>query len=130
MLTIYCDGGCLNNQTPDKREAFGSFTTFDSEVPAHLFNNYKFQFNNKTNNEAEYMSFEKALDHVLSMKKEKDVIEIRTDSQLIIGQLTQNWKINQKLFNLVSRIKRKLLFFPNIKIIKISGVEMKKILGH
>ena len=127
MLIIYCDGGCLNNQDESKRRAYGSFKVSDG---VNILHHDMFYFKNETNNEAEYMALEKALDHVLSMKKEKDIIEIRTDSQLVVGQLTQNWKINQKLFKLVFRIKNKLLFFPDTKITKISGVEMKKILGH
>jgi len=58
---------------------------------------YEYQL---TNNEAEYYALIEALKHV----KSGDIIY--TDSQLILGQLFHNWKINyEHLRNLVNIVK-------------------------
>lgn len=126
-LRIYCDGGCLNNHEADKREAYGSFAVYENLT----FITYStFKFNKETNNVAEYLALEKAIEYLLKYEREKEDITISTDSQLLIGHLTQNWKIKKELSVLVNSIKQKIAMFSNLKLVKITGKEMKMIIGH
>ena len=49
----------------------------------------------KTNNEAEYLAVLQALTLVRQLKYEVDIIDVYSDSKLVINQLKGNWKINK-----------------------------------
>lgn len=128
-LTIYCDGGALNNQDALKRQAYGSFALYDKDM--HLITTHFNEYGNMTNNEAEYLALRDALDHVISMGVKDVELIIRTDSQLVEGQLTKGWKIKHlHLAPLVFQLKNKLASFKSWQIQKVTGQTMKSILGH
>ena len=130
ILTIYCDGGCFNNQDANKRFGYGSFIILENNT---MIESNQFEYGRITNNEAEYFALTSALDHVISMKKEDEEISliIKTDSQLVEGHLMKGWKTNQRMWTLVMGVKHKLnTNFKSWKIEHISGTDMKKILGH
>ena len=131
---IYCDGGSLGNNNKEKpSEGYGSFII----KPDIMEQRFMQRFGNYTNNQAEYgaviasLSYLKAACLVKGIKhKEQDVI-IRTDSQLVIGQLSKNWKVKApNLLQLVTKAYDEMDHFKSVKFEHISGVEMKKILGH
>ncbi len=121
---FWIDGGCRGNQAHGKREAYGSIS--DGEAVQRV------QFSNAhTNNEAEYMALSVLLGNLLSHRVDprKPQTNIYTDSQLLVGQLAQDWKVNAK--NLValhdevaSRLQRtgaKLIWVPRYRIVKQLG---------
>jgi ribonuclease HI len=88
---FWVDGGCRGNQAHGKREAYGSFS--DGETVERL------QFATaRTNNEAEYMALSALLGKLLNNRADarKPQTNIYTDSQLVVGQLTQGSKVRAK----------------------------------
>src|SRR5258708_1497687 len=84
---FWCDGGCHDNGGSVPR-AYGSYS--DGK------NTWTHQFPKlSTNNEAEYATLIRLLEQIPGASK----CEIRTDSMLMVGQLTQDWKV--KAQNLV-----------------------------
>lgn len=138
-IEIICDGGCRNNQTPEKREAYGSFiiTATPILIPPPPVIHKRF-YGNKTNNEAEYMALIDALEFVKSLYNGKLVekLVIKTDSQLLIGHLSQGWRIKQPhLYELYAKVKHLLVdvaIFPITGVVfeKINEKDMKQIIGH
>lgn len=122
---FWIDGGCLGNQAHGKREAYGSIS--DGETVKRL----RFP-TASTNNEAEYMVLSVLLDNLLSNRLDptKPQTSIYTDSQLLVGQLTQGWKVNAD--NLLSLHKESAskLRRTGATLTKIPRPEIVKRLGH
>ena len=98
-FTIICDGGSLGNNVAGGGEGYGSFVI----LPDVMTQRFTQRFGPKiTNNEAEYMILTTALDYLKSVLYGQDIplmrvsVEVQTDSQLIVGHLTKNWKITAK----------------------------------
>jgi ribonuclease HI len=121
---FWVDGGCRGNQAHGKREAYGSMS--DGKTVERV------QFANAhTNNEAGYMTLSVLLENLLSNRVDprKPLTNIYTDSQLVVGQLTQGSKVKAK--NLLalhdeaaSRLRRtgaKLIWVPRPEIVKRLG---------
>ena len=131
---IVCDGGCLGNGT-DHTRGYGSFklTTKDGRTKM-----VRLEFPSAdTNNKAEYLSVINALKHVATVIKHanrnlKDYsIEIRMDSALVINQCNSLWRCKSVgLLSLFDEAKELLNMFKLCTFVKISGDEMKGILGH
>jgi len=131
---ITCDGGSLNNQVAEKRQGYGSWTI---NPPGKHGDIVTYNFGKGvTNNEAEYMALIKALEHIsyfftrgMDLKTIK--LTVRTDSQLVIGQLSRNWKIKAaNLRPLVIKASSLCQQFFVVEFEQMTGVEMKQILGH
>lgn len=131
---IVVDGGSLGNGTIDSK-GYGSFqlTTRDGKTTIQ-----RFEFGtNLTNNQSEYMALIKALQHVSAViftanKIHSDYsIQVKMDSALVIGQCHFGWRCKvpylQYLRDQVMMLKSE---FKLVDFYKISGVEMKRILGH
>lgn len=135
-FTITCDGGSLDNQSKN-RHGYGSFMIQIEGSPSTVRANRMDFGAGVTNNEAEYKALIAALEHICdafavaegNLKAVK--LKIRTDCQLIIGHLTQNWKIKaESLRPLAIKASAMLQQFDSFIFEKISGDEMKTILGH
>ncbi len=127
ILDIWCDGGCYNNQMKDKdkADAYGSFLFEGREIVRLKFPDLN------TNNQAEYMILIKVLEELYTRDTHNIRANIHMDSELVIKQLTNGWKVkSENLFNLYSRAKYLLGNLPGVKLHKISGKQMKIILGH
>ncbi len=134
LYTIYCDGGSLGNNDKSKpSEGYGSFII----KPDIMEQRFMQQFASYTNNEAEYAALTVALSYLKAAcgvrgidYREQDVL-VRTDSQLVIGQLSKNWKVKAlNLIPFITRAQDEMRWFKSVTFSHISGVEMKKILGH
>ena len=125
---VTCDGGSLNNQGAEK---FG-YGSYQIEVNGKIYGPYRHEFGNATNNEAEYKALLKALRHVAYYAPVGASVEVRTDSQLVVGQVTQGWKVKaanlQPLVDAAKEMVRDL--GGNVTFVKIPGDAMKAILGH
>ena len=121
---FWVDGGCRGNHAHEKREAYGSISD-GTTVERLQFPNYH------TNNEAEYMALLVLLVNLVSNRTDpqKPQTRIYTDSQLMVGQLTQSWKVDASnllaLHNEVAlRLRRsgaKLIWVPRSQIVKQLG---------
>lgn len=134
MYTIYCDGGSIgNNDKTTLSYGYGSFII----KPEIMEVGFRQRFGSCTNNEAEYLILIASLQYLNAALyirqynlKEQEVL-IRTDSQLVIGQLSKNWKVKaENLIELNQRAKKEIQKFKSVEFKHISGIEMKKILGH
>ncbi len=91
---FWVDGGCLgNNDAHGKREAYGSLSDGKTIMRRRFAKA-------RTNNEAEYMTLLAALKNMLMNRTDLNGPTIFTDSQLMVGQLTQGSKV--KATNLVA----------------------------
>lgn len=133
---IVADGGSLGNGTAHSI-GYGSFVV---EVPSQNFVSQRLKRNfgiGITNNEAEYMIVIAVLEFMLrgiknGMASAADrSICIKTDSQLVVGQLTQGWKVNaENLRPLYRKVIDLMKEFSLVLFQKIDGKEVKRILGH
>jgi ribonuclease HI len=131
---IYCDGGSQgNNDKTIESYGYGSFII----EPDIMKTAFRQRFGKYTNNEAEYGALIAALSYLKSACQVKGIdytkadVIVRTDSQLVIGQLSKGWKVKaHNLLPFIDRSKEEMKWFKSVTFKHISGVEMKKILGH
>lgn len=124
-FTIYIDGSSRGNPGPA-----GLGALFVNEKDKSL-KKYSQFLGEKTNNEAEYLALIFALKKAKFLlgkeKIKKALIEIKSDSQLLIKQINGQYKIKepkiQKLFIEVWNLK---IDFPNLKFILIPREKNKE----
>jgi ribonuclease HI len=131
MLYIYIDGGVRNNQTPNKRQGYGSILVTTAEYPNHqagLRVCKRFDFGNVTNNQAEYLVLLKALEYCIG-EFEPDVY-IFTDSQLVYKQINGEYDIKNpellKIYRDIIRYKK----LTRATIWNVPREQILTILGH
>jgi len=133
-LTIICDGGSLNNGTPNA-VGYGSFMVLAGDNKTGKIHQKQFGLG-VTNSEAEYKAVISALEHVsvafISAGIDLKTIQltIRTDSQMVIGHVCNDWKIKPHLIPLRNRAMELCDLFAWATFVKMTGDEMKRILGH
>lgn len=99
---IYTDGGSRGN--PGHAAAAFVMKTEDEKTML----GEGFYLGIGTNNEAEYAAVLKALERVAADNENLGLIDIefRADSQLVVQQLSDNWKVkNERIRNFYNRIK-------------------------
>ncbi len=109
-ILIYTDGGARGN--PGPAGAGVHIVDQDGLVLAEtaLF------LGHKTNNEAEYLALEGALDLLLAKNLAHPQVKLyfHLDSKLVVEQLSRRWKIKeQRLAELAQEIWRKLTTLPH-----------------
>lgn len=87
-VVIYTDGGSRNNPG---NAGIGAVIYIDGEKKAELSEFLGIQ----TNNWAEYEAVFRALTKAKELGLEKMNIEVRLDSELVVEQLSRNWKIKK-----------------------------------
>jgi ribonuclease HI len=94
---IYCDGGCSQNGTREAR-AYASYS-LESRAGQRQVVRLNDLPNVSTNNEAEYVAFISALVDLrgrierAGKNPRSYSVTVCTDSQLLVGQLTQGWHV-------------------------------------
>ncbi len=120
---FWIDGGCLgNNDAHGKRNAYGSI----SDGKAIMRRRFA---KARTNNEAEYTTLLAALKNMLMNRTDPNGPTIYTDSQLMVGQLTQGSKVkaenllalHDEAALLLAKTKAKLLWLSRDKIVEKLG---------
>lgn len=113
---IYTDGGSRGNPG----DAASAFVLTDEKGKKLEEKGYYIGLG--TNNEAEYSAVEKALEFIIETYQDikKVDVEVRADSQLVVSQLSDLWKLKN------DRLK---VFYNRIKCLenKIGNVEYKYI---
>lgn len=133
-LTIICDGGSLGNGSIDSI-GYGSFMALVGDNKSGKIHQRQFG-EGVTNSEAEYKALIAGLEHVstafISAASDLKTIEltIRTDSQMVIGHICEKWKTKPHLIPLRNRASELCDLFAKTTFVKMSGDEMKLILGH
>lgn len=113
MIQVYIDGSSKGNPGPG---GAGIVIYRDGAI----FSMHGIPLGHVTNNQAEFL----ALKHVLTQLKEQSLadspINILSDSTLVVGVFSQNWKARANL-ELVMEIKGVLKDFPNTTFSYVRG---------
>lgn len=133
---VWCDGGCANNGNRGLARGYASFlleTCTGKQQTVRLDNLPGVT----TNNEAEYVAFISALVDLRGRieragKSPRDYsVAIYTDSQLVVGQLTQDWKV--KATNLRPLVEEAVVLmrtFGRCDLVKVPRDKIVRVLGH
>jgi ribonuclease HI len=116
-LIIYTDGGSRSNSATEPGPASCAFVAFDEQ---HKYVACLNETLIGSNNIAEYRGLLLAvnsLDPLLDFTSDVDRIEFRADSQLLVNQMTREWRCkDENLIVLQHRIREILAFYPGIVI--------------
>jgi len=119
---LVSDGGKMQDDL-----MYGSFSVFN---PSGNFEyNKKFILGIGTNNRAEYMS----LIHGLNWCLENNILKVKamTDSKVVINQVYNIWKCNDKtLKKYKKKVEDLMLYFNTIHLCYMNEKQVKNILGH
>ncbi len=114
MINVYIDGSSKGNPGPS---GAGVFIQYDDRQTISI---HGIPLGYVTNNQAEFL----ALKHALTQLKEQllsgSPINILTDSTLVVGVFSQNWKARANL-DLVVEIKVILREFPQVTFTYVRG---------
>ena len=111
-ILIYADGACRNNQAEENIGAYGVVLLYGDNKKE-----LSGVFKNTTNNKMEILAVIEALK---ALKRYDLPIEIYTDSQYVVGTMTQNWRRNanhEYWFELDQLVEK----CTDIKFIKVKG---------
>ena len=119
---FWIDGGCRGNHAHGKREAYGSISDGKAIMRRRLAKA-------RTNNEAEYMTLLASLKNILMNRTDPTEPTVYTDSQLMVGQLTQGSKVkaenllalHEEAALLLAKTKAKLVWLTRPKIVEKLG---------
>ena len=122
--TIFCDGGSLNNQSAEKRNAYLSYKVNDVIYREK-------DLGKLTNNEAEYRSLISSLNFLLDNRLQNNEVIINMDSALVVNQVNGNWKIKSPSLIKLNKVSKNLVDkFPKLILQWIDNLKMKQVLGH
>ena len=132
---VYCDGGCLQNGTREAR-GYASYLLQSRTGKKQLV-----RLNDlpgvTTNNEAEYVALISALVDLrgrierAGQNPRNYSVVVHTDSQLLVGQLTQGWKSKAaNLRPLVDEAAALIQAFGHCDLVKVPRDEIVRVLGH
>ena len=131
---VTLDGGALNNGAAGST-GYGSYYL---EARTGQKQMARLDFGRGvTNNEAEYRTLIAALKDLVSritragMSPSEYSLLAHTDSQLVVGQLTQGWKVKAaNLRPLVSEAASLVQVFGRCDLVKVPRDEIVRVLGH
>ena len=116
-LIIYTDGGSRSNSATEPGPASCAFVAFDEQ---HKYVACLNETLIGSNNVAEYRGLLLAvnsLDPLLDFTSDVDRIEFRADSQLLVNQMTREWRCkDENLIALQHQIREILAFYSGIVI--------------
>lgn len=119
MTIIYCDGGCYGNGTTNA-QTYGSFSV-NGQV-------HRVPVNGNTNNQAEYLTLIEALKYCRDNQIRQP--EIRTDSQLVVNQVTARWSVKQQELRPLCDRARQLWFLLDATLVWVPRDQIVSVLGH
>ena len=144
-IVVVCDGGCHNNQTPEKRVAYGSLAVFKDGVRKlmHYAKDGKtveaFQarcdWGSVTNNQAEFKTMLMALYYLreaFARSAKPFNATICSDSELVVNTakgINKKFKV-AALGELAEELMVLLATMPTVKVEWIDNIIVKEILGH
>jgi len=115
MWSLYTDGGCKPN--PGKSSYCAALYSNDELVES--IGGFA---GISTNNIAEYRALLAGLELLDIHCKPSDKIDVHIDSQLVINQVTNKWKVrHEDLIDICNQCKSKLVYFTNLSIHWVKG---------
>jgi ribonuclease HI len=126
------DGGSRGNGAAN--EGYGSYVLSTRDGRKETI---RLDLGTATNNEAEYQTLIAALKDLVGRIQRADrdpsgySLLAHTDSQLMVGQLTQGWKVEAaNLSPLVDEAKSLMQAFGRCDLVKVPRDEIVRVLGH
>jgi ribonuclease HI len=132
---VCCDGGCLQNGT-EQAQGYASYL-LETRCGKRQVVRLADLPGVTTNNQAEYVALISALVDLrgrierAGMKPPNYHVVVHTDSQLLVGQLTQDWKVKAaNLRPLVDEAGLLMQTFGRCDLVKVPRDEIVRVLGH
>ena len=130
-IFIYADGGCKGNGTGHP-EAYGSFAV---KYKGDIKRRRECKFPEaSTNNEAEYGALLAAFTYISELRdsgKPLPDIEILMDSELVVSQLTNGWKVKAANLKSLHQAARAWMDSnPTVELHHVPREQIEAVLGH
>jgi ribonuclease HI len=131
---VVSDGGSRGNGKGGANEGYGSYKIEARDGRQQIV---RLDLGTATNNEAEYRILIAALKDLLGRirrtgKRPADYsLLVQTDAQLLVGQLTQGWRVKAgNLRPLVDEADGLIQAFGRCDLVKVPRDEIVRVLGH
>ena len=115
MIEIYIDGSSKGNPGPG-----GAGIVIKDASTQEILSTHGIPLGHVTNNQAEFLALQHALIELKRRSLSEHPINILTDSQLVVGIFSQNWKAKANL-ELVMEIRNLLSDFPKLSFGYVRG---------
>ena len=108
MIEVYIDGSSKGNPGPG-----GAGIVIQNKATQETIGIHGIPLGYVTNNQAEFLALKHALMELKNQRPSRDPVNIFTDSQLVVGIFSQNWKAKANL-ELVMEIRDLLKEFSQL----------------
>jgi ribonuclease HI len=115
MFEIYIDGSSKGNPGPG-----GAGIVIKKAATEELLSAHGIPLGHVTNNQAEFLALKHALSGIKTRNLSGQPIKILTDSQLVVGIFSQNWKARANL-ELVMEIRKLVKELPQLTFAYVRG---------
>ena len=115
MIDVYIDGSSKGNPGPG-----GAGIVIQETVTKEIIGIHGIPLGTVTNNQAEFLALKHALTELKTQRLSREPVNILTDSQLVVGIFSQNWKARANL-ELVMEIRDLLKEFPQLTFAYVRG---------
>jgi len=115
MIEIYIDGSSKGNPGPG-----GAGIVIKDASTQKILSTHGIPLGHVTNNQAEFLALKYALTELKTRALAECPINILTDSQLVVGIFSQNWKARANL-DLVLEIRELIRDFPHLTFAYVRG---------
>lgn len=115
MIEIYIDGSSKGNPGPG-----GAGIVIQDKATQETIGIHGIPLGCVTNNQAEFLALKHALIELKTQRLSHEPVNIFTDSQLVVGIFSQNWKARANL-ELVMVIRDLLKEFPQVTFAYVRG---------
>ncbi len=115
MIEVYIDGSSKGNPGPG-----GAGIVIQGKAAQETLGIHGIPLGYVTNNQAEFLALKHALTELKTQRLYREPLNILTDSQLVVGIFSQNWKARANL-DLVVEIKAILREFPQVTFTYVRG---------
>ena len=115
MIEVYIDGSSKGNPGPG-----GAGIVIKEASTQKMLGALGIPLGHVTNNQAEFLALKHALIELKDQRLSQDPVNILTDSQLVVGIFSQNWKAKANL-ELVFEIRNLVQDFPQLTFAYVRG---------
>ena len=115
MIEIYIDGSSKGNPGPG-----GAGIVIKDASTQEILSTHGIPLGHVTNNQAEFLALKYALTELKTRDLSGCAVNILTDSQLVVGIFSQNWKARANL-DLVLEIRELIRDFPHLTFAYVRG---------
>jgi ribonuclease HI len=115
IIEVYIDGSSKGNPGPG-----GAGIVIQDATAKEITGIHGIPLGYVTNNQAEFLALKHALIELKTQGRSHDPVNILTDSQLVVGIFSQNWKARANL-ELVMEIRDLLKDFPQLTFAYVRG---------